>query len=267
MANTHEGHRQRLRDRVKNEGLENFADHEVLEYALSFVIPYKDVNPLAHALIDYFGSLTNVLEASPEDLQQVEGMGEVSATFISSLLKIHNKYEMEKVKDKTIIISPDDTFNYMYKLLGGKLVEEVYIVTLTPKSKVIRFDRVSQGSQAEASVTIRLITDIISKNKANNVLIGHNHPKGNIQPSAEDNRFTKALVTSLMLNGCNLMDHIIIGDNNKEFYSYRVSGGIDRYKEEASILFGNPLIVEKVAQNEAPYHYKIDASGVCHAEK
>lgn len=266
MTNTHQGHRQRLRDRVQKEGLENFHDHEVLEYALSFVIPYKDTNPIAHALINQFGSLTNVLEASPEELQKVDGMGEVSATFISSLIKFHSKYELEKVKNQETIINPQDTFEYMYKLLGGKLIEEVYVVSLTPKSKVIRFDKISQGTQAEASVTIRLITDAISKNKSNNVIVGHNHPKGDIHPSEEDNRFTKALVTSLMLNGCNLLDHIIIGDN-KEFFSYRISGGIDAYKQEAAKIFGNPQLLEKVAQKEAPYHYEINPSGVCHVKK
>ena len=266
MQHTHEGHRKRLRERAMKEGLEHFQDHEVLEYALSFVIPYKDTNPIAHRLIAYFGSLSNVLEASPEDLVKIEGMGEVSATFLSSIIKIHNKYEMDKVKNKEILDKPNDTFEFMYKLLGGKLIEEVYVVSLTPKAKVIRFDRISQGTPSEASITIRLITEIISKNKVNNIIIGHNHPKGDIHPSDEDNRFTKALVTSLILNGCNLIDHIIIGDG-KEFFSYRTSGDIDRYKEEAAKLFNDPTIAGKVAQNAAPYKYTIDPSGVCHAKK
>ena len=90
--NSHVGHRQRIRHRVRTEGLENFHDYQVLEYALSFVIPYKDVNPLAHDLINKFGSLGGVLEANEEDLIDVKGMGEASAQFLTSILKIYSYF-------------------------------------------------------------------------------------------------------------------------------------------------------------------------------
>ena len=79
----HYGHRSRIRDRVKKEGLDNFQDYQVLEYALSFVIPYKDTNPLAHRLINKFGSLAGVLEADEEQLKEMDGMGEVSSHFLN----------------------------------------------------------------------------------------------------------------------------------------------------------------------------------------
>ena len=82
----HEGHRGRIRDRVRKETLRNFFDYQVLEYVLTFVIPYKDTNPIAHRLINKFGSLTGVLEADEKDIVTVEGMGEVSAHFLANII-------------------------------------------------------------------------------------------------------------------------------------------------------------------------------------
>lgn len=244
--NNHAGHRQRLRHRVRTEGLDNFHDYQVLEYALSFVIPYKDVNPLAHELINKFGSLGGVLEAHEEDLAAVSGMGEVSSQFLTSILKIYHYYEKEKSKQITTLCRPQDTVAYVKSFLKGKLLEELYVVCLTPKSKVVKVERVARGSQAEASINIRNITDLVYKNKVSNIIVAHNHPQGHAQPSEEDDKFTKALVTTLAINDCHLVDHIIIGD--EDYYSYRSSAKIDAYRDEIA-----KLINGKLSQPMAPY--------------
>lgn len=248
----HYGHRSRIRDRVKKEGLDNFQDYQVLEYALSFVIPYKDTNPLAHRLINRFGSLTGVLEADEEQLKEMDGMGEVSSHFLTSIIKIYNFYEKEKVNKFAILKRPCETFNYVKCLFAGKLVEELYMVSLTPSSKIVKTEKVSQGTNNEAKVAIRTITDNISRNKVNNVIIAHNHPGGDSIPSEDDDRLTKALVTSLALNDCYLVDHMIIGSDGK-YYSYRESGQIDNYLKEVS-----SLIAHKVAQKQAVYEVEDD---------
>ena len=94
MKHEHQGHRTRLRDRINKEGLDNFQDYQVLEYALTFAIPYKDTNVIAHRLINKFGSFSAVLEADKDELKMVEGMGEASAHFISNLLQIFHYYEI-----------------------------------------------------------------------------------------------------------------------------------------------------------------------------
>ena len=100
----HYGHRARLRERVKKEGIENFQDYQVLEYVLSFVLPYKDTNPTAHMLINKFGSFDKVLEANIEDIASVKGMGEVSASFLATLRLIFSFYQ--KQKNNCIDLSP-----------------------------------------------------------------------------------------------------------------------------------------------------------------
>lgn len=248
----HYGHRSRIRDRVKKEGLDNFQDYQVLEYALSFVIPYKDTNLLAHRLINRFGSLSGVLEADEEQLKEMDGMGEASSHFLTSIIKIYNYYEKEKINKCSILKSPQETYNYAKCLFAGKLVEEIYMISLTPSSKIVKTEKVSQGTMSEAKVTIRTITDNISRNKVNNVIIVHNHPCGVCSPSFDDDKFTKALVISLALNECYLIDHLIISDNGT-YYSYRQNGVIDEYLKEVSAM-----ISTGISQNQAKYEVEDD---------
>lgn len=245
----HHGHRARLRERVSKEGLENFHEHEVLEYALSFVIPYKDTNSLAHDLIAKLGSLSSVFEASISELMSVKGMGEVSATFLADFIKIYNSYERCKLSTKTQITSPTQAFEYFESIFRGKLHEELYLVALTPSSKIVQTKRISSGSVSEAQVQIRDITDIMTNLKVANILIAHNHPNGTTTPSLSDDQFTKALVTSLVINGSHLIDHMII--SSEGYYSYRQSGQIDKYKQGAM-----ELLTTTVAQPEANYEVK-----------
>ena len=248
----HKGHRSRIRQRVISEGLDNFQDYQVLEYALSFVIPYKDTNPIAHNLINTFGSLRAVLEANEEDLANVKGMGEVSAHFLTSIIKIYNFYEKEKINTMGKIVTPNEAYQYVRKYFAGKLREELYLVCLLPNNKIFKTEKVAEGTTGQAKVAIRQITDMISRNKVNNIVIAHNHPNGTAVPSIDDDTFTKALVTSLALNDCYMLDHIIIGDN--DYYSYRESGKIDDYRQEVVYL----LTGRDIAQTEAQYTYTID---------
>lgn len=249
----HYGHRSRLRERVAKEGLENFHEYQVLEYVLSFVIPYKDTNDLAHELIDKFGSLAGVFEANTSELMTVKGMGEVSATFLSDFIKIYNRYERCKLATKTEITNPRQTYEYFNGLFKGKLSEELYLVALTPKSKIVKTQRISSGTANEARVQIRDITDLMSTLKVANIIVAHNHPNGSSDPSKEDDKFTKALVTTLTINGCHLIDHMIISEDGR--YSYRESGLIDKYKREVADLL---VSTQTVAQPEAKYEVDYD---------
>ena len=251
-GHNHQGHRSRMRERVASEGLENFHDHQVLEYVLSFVIPYKDTNDLAHELIDRFGSLSGVFEADISELMLVKGMGEVSATFLADFIKIYNRYEKSKLTSKVRIKSPKDTFDYLKGLFKGKISEELYMIALTPNSQIIKVQRVAEGNSTEAKVTIRDITDLMSRLKVANIIIAHNHPNGEARPSEQDDKFTKALVTTLSINGSHLVDHMIV--SGKKFYSYRESALIDKYKADIAYLLDG----KTVAQPEAEYEVKYD---------
>lgn len=253
MANAHNGHRSRVRERVRKEGLTHFQDYQVLEYALTFVIPYKDTNVLAHNLINKFGSFSGVLEADEDELSEVDGMGEVSAHFLSHLLKIHQFYEMDKAKKVQILKSPQDSINYVKPFFKDKMIEELYLICVTPLNKIVSVEKICEGSASESPVCMRNIIDKMGRAKVSNAIVAHNHPKGTCSPSESDDKFTRALTCNLAMNGCFLLDHIIIGEN-EQHYSYRQSGLIDRYREEVShlVAFG------KIAQPEAKYEVDND---------
>ncbi len=250
MTNEHSGHRARLRDRVRKEGLKNFQDYQVLEYVLTFAIPYKDTNVIAHRLINRFGSFYGVLEADEEDLASVEGMGEVSAHLLSNFLNIYHYYELDRSKRVETIVSPGEAYRYVKQFLIGKLVEEMFIVCLTPKNKIVSVEKIAEGTNSETSVPMRIIIEKMGKAKVSNVIIAHNHPKGKPRPSQNDDKFTKALVTTLSINGCHLLDHIIIGEEG-EYYSYRNEGIIDDYVRDAAQLVN----FQSIAQPSAEYKY------------
>ena len=94
----HENHRARMQERVAHNGMESLAEHEVLEYMLYLAIPRQDTNPLAHRLIDHFGSFCRVMEATPQELMQVKGVGPRSAQLISDIMEFGRYYAVKKRK-------------------------------------------------------------------------------------------------------------------------------------------------------------------------
>ena len=248
MSNEHKGHRERIRDRVRKEGLKNFQNYQVLEYVLTFAIPYKDTNEIAHRLINKFGSFYGVLEADEEDLVNVDGMGQASAHFIANLRNIFHYYEFDKSKRVTKIMRPEEAIAFVRPFFANKLIEEMYVVCLTPKNKIVAVEKVSEGTSNEVNVSLRHIVDKMSRVKVSNVIIAHNHPKGKANPSPSDDKFTKALTTTLTITGCHLLDHIIIGEDD-EYFSYREHALIEEYIRSAAEL----VTMSTVAQPCADY--------------
>ena len=248
MANEHVGHRERLRDRVRKEGLKNFQDYQVLEYVLTFAIPYKDTNEIAHRLISKFGSFYGVLEADEDELLLVKGMGQASAHFVANLRNIFHYYESDRAKIVSKIIGPAGAYGFVKPFLVNKLVEEMYIVCLTPKNKIVAVEKVSEGTNNETNVSIRTIVEKMNKVQVSNTIVAHNHPKGKSTPSASDDKFTRALTTTLALTGCHLLDHIIIGEGKRDYYSYREKALIEKYIEEAAELISSSAVAQPCAK-------------------
>lgn len=246
---SHYGHRSRLRDRVYKDGINNFQDYQVLEYALSFVIPYKDTNPIAHALVAKFGSLAGVLEASVEDLQTIKGLGEVSAYYLTSFVQIFNFYQKEKSNKTKILINAPDTYAFVKECFAKSVNEEVYLISLNENNKVIKVEKIGEGDISKVKISIRKITDAISRNKVNKVILTHNHPNSNAIPSDDDDSFTKALVTTLALNDCVLVDHMVIGNTDGDFFSYQRSGKIDEYVTQVEKIIKNSMYIPPLNYN------------------
>ncbi|HHU01912.1 MAG: JAB domain-containing protein [Christensenellales bacterium] len=210
MADMHKGHRARLRQRFIKAGLEGFAPHEVLELLLTFAIPRRDTNPIAHALIRRFGSLHGVFEAKYAELIKVEGIGEQAATLISLMLPTMRKYLLSKGSEKTVLTDISSYKSFARSLLIGETYEHFEVVSLDAKSCVISTERVASGDEGLAMVSIRRVISFLLRSGSAAALIAHNHPQGDAQPSKADIELTDKINSLCIELGITLLDHVII---------------------------------------------------------
>lgn len=228
MANKetiHGGHRQRLKTRFLKEGLEHFDEHQVLELLLFYCIPRQDTNPIAHALLEHFGSLTQVMEAAPSELQKVKGMGESSAAFLSLLNSFCRYYQISRASSAVILNTLEECGRYLMPFFYGRRNETVYLLCLDAKCKVLSCKEVGEGSVNSAAVPIRRIVEMALGANATSAILAHNHPSGIAVPSTEDQLTTKQLAVALAAVDITLVDHMVIAD--EEFVSMRQSGWYD----------------------------------------
>lgn len=207
----HEGHRARLRERYAQTGFDGFADHEVLELLLTYCIPRRDTNPLAHRLIERFGSLHGVMCADQEELKRVDGMGENSAAFVSMLLPLLRKVELNGEDERLLLDTYGKLKEYCRKLFIGEKQEVLYLICLDPSLHLIRPVLLSRGTVDGIAATARLVAGEAMKWNASGAVLTHNHPSGNPSPSQEDIRFTEDVRRALNALDITLHDHIIVG--------------------------------------------------------
>lgn len=228
MANKemiHGGHRQRLKNRFLEEGLDHFDEHQVLELLLFYCIPRQDTNPIAHALLEHFGSLTQVMEASAAELRKVSGMGDASATFLSLLNSFCRYYQINRASSAVILNTLEQCGEYLMPFFYGRRNETVFLLCLDAKCKVLFCKEVGEGSVNSAAVPIRRIVEMALGANATSVILAHNHPSGIAVPSDEDRHTTKQLAVALAAVDIILVDHMVVADD--EFVSLRQSGWYD----------------------------------------
>jgi DNA repair protein RadC len=208
----HGGHRQRMRERFHKQGLEGFAQHEILELMLFFAIPQKNVNPLAHTLIDRFGSLYGVIHATPEQLMQTPGVGEYAATLITLFGCVPREAEQSRAQKREKLTTRKAAVQYCARLLQGEKREKFYAVCLNGQMETLGNALIAQGSLSDVPAYPRVVMDAVLTRNAHGVLLCHNHPGGSIAPSQADLDATATLSRLLSEIEVALVDHIIIAE-------------------------------------------------------
>lgn len=211
MPDEHAGHRQRMRERFRAEGLDGFAPHEVLELLLFYAIPQRNVNPLAHRLLERFGSLHGVLEAPAEELAAVEGMGEYAAAFLSLVAQTGRRLELSREGERPVIASSRDAAAHCERLLSGLREERFYAVCLNARMEVLGDALIAKGTPGEVPAYPRLVAEAALRMNARAVILAHNHPGGSLTPSPEDLAATARVRDVLGGMDIRLADHIITG--------------------------------------------------------
>ena len=225
MNGIHTGHRQRLRERFRAQGLGGFAEHEVLELLLTYAIPQKDVNPLAHALLERFGSLAAVLEADAGELMRVPGVGENAATLIRLLFPLCRRVRTSGGRHEVIFNTRENIGAYFIELFLGERREVFYEACLDAKGKLLACYRLAEGSPDQVTINMRRVVENALNANASLVVLSHNHPSGVALPSKEDNQTTLQIRRALADIGVQLVDHVIVADG--DFVCLRDNGLLD----------------------------------------
>ncbi len=211
-SNTHAGHRRRLRQRAKEEGLMNFCPHEVLELLLFYSIPQKNTNPIAHQLLERFGSLSAVFDAHMDDLLQVDGISENSATLLNLIPALSRAYMLDRNQAPAHLHSIQDIGNYLINYYIGMTVETPVVLLLNGNCDLIVPPvPLPGGTVTEVTVSPRAIAELVFRYNAAAVVLAHNHPDGDTRPSASDISLTEELRDTLKRLNIQFLDHVIVG--------------------------------------------------------
>lgn len=219
----HSGHRQRIKNRVKKYGLKSLEPHEIMEVMLTYSIPRKDTNALAHLLLENFGSIAKVVDAEASQLKLFKGIGDETITFFKILKEFVDVY-LESKKD-TKQVKLDTTIkcvNYFKEHFQFKNTECLYGFCLTKTGVFCHHFVIESAEYDEIEFTIKSLADNISSDKIKKVVIIHTHPKGDTQPSKADIVATDVINSVCVVMGAELVDHIIMNENS--FFSFK-SGG------------------------------------------
>ena len=222
---SHEGHRQRMRARVEQYGLESLAPHEVLEYLLYITNARRDTNGIAHALLERFGSFTGVLEASEEELCSVAGIGPASARMLHLLPEVSRYYEHDRTSTEGALTTTERLVTYLKPRFAGARQEKALLLSLDSRSRVKGVCWLKEGDSRMVGLEVK---DVVS------AALCHNHPNGVPLPSREDLAATENIVRALGLVKIRLRDHIIIAEN--EYFSMRESNRLPFYDFETGAM-------------------------------
>ncbi len=211
--NVHEGHRERMRNKYVNKGIEVFEQHEILEMLLFYAIPRKNTNDIAHRLLEACGSLSAVFDA-PIDILMQQGLSYNAAVLLHMIPDLSRAYQSDKFDNEEKIITDENIGKKMVHLFAGKNEECVYAFFLDAKGKEKYSGIISKGDASSAPLFSKDIVSIAARCKAVTVIIAHNHPSGVAFPSRADLEATADIADALDTIGIRLADHIIVADRD-----------------------------------------------------
>ncbi len=221
--NLHAGHRERIRDTYKKQGMNGMADHVVLEMLLTYAIPRRDVNELSHRLLNTFGSLTGVLEADPLRLADIEGVGEKTALYLHSLYDLHRRLTLESASSLNGAIrleNPENACRYAIALGMGDRYETLRIICLDSNMTVLHTEALQIGTLSHVSFEPRRVIETALTHKARYLILTHNHPSGILIPSSDDIETARMIEEIGSKLEIDVRDQLILSKNAAYSYQY-----------------------------------------------
>jgi DNA repair protein RadC len=229
-AEPHAGHRKRLREKFLKSGLAGFHDYEIVELLLSLGTPRKDCKQPAKEAMARFKTLRGVLSASPEELQQIKGIGAHSVFGLKLVQEVAREFLKEKILGKPVYKSAREIFDYLYHAMRDLKKEVFKVIYLNGQNQIIDTVDLCEGTVNASAVHPREVIEKALKSNAVSLIFVHNHPSGAPEPSASDRELTRQLVYAGEVMQLRVLDHIIIGDNT--YFSFAADGLIEEYQAD-----------------------------------
>ncbi len=215
------GHRSRLKERLEKDAA-SLLDYEVLELVLGYALPRRDTKPLAKTLLDRFGTLAGVYGARPQELADVAGVGPGLVSFWRLWREYWARVEESGLRQREALGSPEEVANMARARLGYLGKEELWLVCLDAKNRLLAFCAVSQGTVNQAAAYPGEILAEALRREAAAIILVHNHPGGDPAPSKADRELTRQIAFLAQEMGLRLLDHIIVAE--KQYYSFQEKG-------------------------------------------
>ncbi len=227
------GHRKRLRERFFSGGLAGFHDYEVIELLLTLNTPMKDCKDAAKALLKEFKSFQAVLEADVDDLCRVPGVGPVNSLGIRLVKAVAERYLETKVAERDVVKNPDDLVDYLNHAIGFKGREHFVGIFLDAKNRVLASEILFSGTLSASAVYPREVVIKALQHQSAAMIFAHNHPSGDVTPSASDKDITRKLLFALEMVGITVHEHLIVGSQG--VYSFAAQGLMARFQKEFNV--------------------------------
>ncbi len=213
---------ERPRERLQKVGPDNLSIQEVLALVIGRGIPGKSVMTIAQELISRFGNVQAISRATLEELSQIKGIGIAKAAQIKASFELARRERAEIVEENFDVKSPEAVFKLIGSSIKDKAKEHFKLILLNSRNKKIGISSISTGTLTTSLVHPREVFKEALAHSAASVILAHNHPSGDPEPSEDDLKITRKLVESGKIMGVEVLDHIIIGKD--KFYSFREKG-------------------------------------------
>ena len=239
----HSGRRGKLRNRFVREGLSSFSESEVLEFALGFCIPRQDTNPASHRLLNKFGTLKNILDATPTILRTVGGIGENAAVFLSFLKHLTTYMTTQNLR-RAKIKSIQDALDYFRPLMETYTAEEFILLCLSKDGTILLMETWTDNETNRVNLNMRQLLEMLMRVNTASAIVAHNHLGSDPTPSNADMFFTRQLVRGCLALDIEPVDHLIFA--GPEYYSFTETGIISAFKTEYAQTLSAPIVLPDI---------------------
>lgn len=221
------GHRDRLREKFLKAGLAGFLDYEIVEMLLAVGTPRRNCKATAREALKEFRTFRGVLEASPQELQKIPGIGPRNLFGLKLIHEVARRYLKDRMMNRPVCHSSEEVFDYLYHALRDLKREQFKVIFLDAKNQIIEEKTLFEGTVDSSAVYPREVIKDALRYEASALIFAHNHPSGDPEPSLCDKEITRDLVFAARVIQIKVLDHIIIGNNR--YFSFADQGLIDDF--------------------------------------